>query len=307
MPIGQQRRRVNTARGAQRAGRGPRPVRRIIQLGAGREAVSAGKRPPRPAPSHWAATSPYETACGVQRTGCRPRPAPESYSSSARLIATAAIAPRDQQHFPLGSNVAVWLAAVFMRAGLPSTSRWPDRTAPRWKDQSPSGLAVREAPRDQHLAIGQQRRRVTIARRGQRAGGVSKSPWPDRTAPRWPDSCRCCSPRDQHLAVGQQRRRVRTPRGGQRAGRRPQCRWPDHTVPRGLVRNRRSDAPRDQHLPIGQQRRRVITACGVSAPVVVQVPRGRIVQFRAGSKYAAQNPTAPPATSTFPLGSNVAV
>ena len=63
-------------------------------------------------------------------------------------------------------------------------------------------------PSDQHLAVGQQRRRVLVARGAQRAGRSPRPVGRDRTAPRWPEhGCRAC-PRDQHLAIGQQRRRV---------------------------------------------------------------------------------------------------
>ena len=62
---------------------------------------------------------------------------------------------------------------------------------------------------------------------------------------------------------------------------------------------------RDEHLAVGQQRRRVRQRAVARLPVAVQVPAGRIVEFRAGESEVAA--VAPPATSTLPLGSNVAV
>ena len=60
----------------------------------------------------------------------------------------------------------------------------------------------------------------------------------------------------------------------------------------------------DQHLAVGQQRRRVQSRAVARLPVAVQVPL-------AGSYSSAllRKPpyTIPPATSTLPLGSNVAV
>ena len=63
-------------------------------------------------------------------------------------------------------------------------------------------------------------------------------------------------------------------------------------------------SPCHQHLAVGQQRRRVIIARGVEAARGPPGPAGRVVQFRAGKKPP---PSYPPATSTLPLGSNVAV
>ena len=63
---------------------------------------------------------------------------------------------------------------------------------------------------------------------------------------------------------------------------------------------------RDQHLAVGQQRRRVTIACGGEGAGAAPHPGSRIVQFRARESDAAV-PLNPPATSTLPLGSNVAV
>ena len=64
-------------------------------------------------------------------------------------------------------------------------------------------------------------------------------------------------------------------------------------------------SPCHQHLAVGQQRRRVNVACGVEAAGGSPGPARRVVQFRAGKKR--RWPLHPPATSTLPLGSNVAV
>ena len=112
------------------------------------------------------------------------------------------------------------------------------------------------------------------------------------------------SPCHQHLAVGQQRRRVSTACGSEASGGAP--------GPAGRVvqfRAGKSSAvdihsPRHQHFTIGQQRRRVNVACGGEAADDVPSPAGWVVQFRAGQKAAG---TDPPATSTLPLDSNVAM
>ena len=64
--------------------------------------------------------------------------------------------------------------------------------------------------------------------------------------------------------------------------------------------------PCDKHLAVGQQGRRVNLARGAEAAGRRPGPAGRIVQFRAGEK-ARYDAVLPPATSTLPLGSNVAV
>ena len=64
-------------------------------------------------------------------------------------------------------------------------------------------------------------------------------------------------------------------------------------------------SPCHQHLAVGQQRRRVKLACGVEAARGSPAPAGRVVQLRAGERWPLLPD--PPATSTLPLGSNVAV
>ena len=60
----------------------------------------------------------------------------------------------------------------------------------------------------------------------------------------------------------------------------------------------------DEHLAVGQQCRRVINACSGEAAGGCPGPGCRIVEFRAREIAAGR---LPPATSTLPLGSNVAV
>ena len=61
----------------------------------------------------------------------------------------------------------------------------------------------------------------------------------------------------------------------------------------------------DEHLAVGQQRRRVSIARGGEAAGGRPGPARRIVEFRAREKTPLL--LYPPATSTLPFGSNVAV
>ena len=71
-----------------------------------------------------------------------------------------------------------------------------------------------------------------------------------------------------------------------------------------LVKWPQIQSPCHQHLAVGQQRRRVKVACGAEAAGRRPASRRRIVQFRAGQSTVLLSP---PATSTLPLGSSVAV
>ena len=62
-------------------------------------------------------------------------------------------------------------------------------------------------------------------------------------------------------------------------------------------------SPCHQHLAVGQQRRRVSKRAVLRLPVAVQVP----LAGSYSSALAKTPPLLPPATSTLPLGSNVAV
>src|SRR5207253_2568234 len=87
----------------------------------------------------------------------------------------------------------------------------------------PGGVfGVDEAACDEHLAVGQQRRRVTIPPGGEAAGGapgaagrVVECRAPERKAVGAGTAC------DEHLAVGQQGRRVKNACGDETAGGRP--------------------------------------------------------------------------------------
>ena len=64
-------------------------------------------------------------------------------------------------------------------------------------------------------------------------------------------------------------------------------------------------SPCHQHLAVGQQRRRVTRACGAKAAGGTPRPVAGSYSFRAAQERAGG--IHPPATSTLPLGSNVAV
>ena len=63
----------------------------------------------------------------------------------------------------------------------------------------------------------------------------------------------------------------------------------------------------DQHHAVGQQGRRVLIASGVEAARGTPAPARRVVQFRARESITLPAVIAPPATSTMPFGSKVAV
>ena len=120
-------------------------------------------------------------------------------------------------------------------------------------------------PCNEHLPVGQQRRRVITAR------GVE-------TARRRPGpACRIVQfrapgrrrlrkggdpPRNQHHPVGQQRRRVLTASGVEtaRGDPGPACRMVQF---RARLNAAGAESPCNQHHPVGQQGRRVLIACGV--------------------------------------------
>ena len=158
---------------------------------------------------------------------------------------------------------------------------------------------------DEHLAVGQQRRRVSIACGGEAAGGrpgparrivefraresVKQLTLRLRRAPcRWAATSPCA------IACR-----------GEAAGRRP---GPARRIVEFRARESGAEAilaACDEHLAVGQQRRRVPSACGGEAAGRRPGPARRIVEFRARESGAVV--AIPPATSTLPLGSNVAV
>ena len=169
-------------------------------------------------------------------------------------------------------------------------SRWPGRTVPRWLRVTPVLSSCH-----QHLAVGQQRRRVIDQRAVVRLPVAVQSRWPGRTVPR---SARLAlySPCHQHLAVGQQRRRVRLACGVEAAGGSPR--------PAGRVvqfRAAKSDAA-GIYVPLPPAPCRWAAtspcddACGGEAAGGSPGPAGRVVQFRAGKnsrRYLLPLPPAP--------------
>jgi hypothetical protein len=126
----------------------------------------------------------------------------------------------------------------------------------------------------QHLAVGQQGRRVITACGVEGAGGVSPAPAGRvvqfRAAK--PAAAAIISPCHQHLAVGQQRRRVRTACGVEGASGSPHP--AGRVVQFRAVKIAAVISPCHQHLAVGQQRRRVITACGVEGAGGAKCERG---------------------------------
>ncbi len=126
-------------------------------------------------------------------------------------------------------------------------------------------------PRDEHLAVRQQRRRVIVPRG-------------DKAARGGPGACRRIiqlrvgesantvekSRRDEQFAVGQQRGRVTISRGSEAAGGSPGAR-------RRIIQLRAGEPatiihpPYDEHLAVGQQRGRVEIARLRGSPVQLQV------------------------------------
>ena len=170
----------------------------------------------------------------------------------------------------------------------------------------------RRIPRcSQHHAVGQQGRRVLTARGVEAARG---RPGPARRVVQFRArqsivviKSRC----SKHHAVGQQGRRVLAARGVEAARGRP-C--PVRRVVQFRASEREGMAgspcndlitPCNQHHAVGQQGRRVTMACGVEAARGRPGPARWVVQFRA--RKSAASGGNPPATSTIPLGSKVAV
>ena len=147
----------------------------------------------------------------------------------------------------------------------------PARRIVQFRARGRGEIAIK--PRShKHLAVGQQRRRVQIARGVEIAGG---SPAPARRIVQF----RACgnaagvnSPSDKHHAVWQQRRRViracdvETARGGPAPARRiVQFRARENVVVA-------IKPPCNKHHAVGQQRRRMLRACDVEAASDSPVP-----------------------------------
>ena len=250
LPIGQQRRRVkNRGRCSGNRSRSTSPLAGLYSSALEKKPLCR-RNPPQPAPAHWAATSPCEHG---------------------------------------GRCSANW---------PPSTSPSPDYTVPRWKDNAAVPSPPPPAPaRWAATSPCEKRGRCSVN------PSASMCPPPDYTVLRWKESRCHCTPRNQHLPVGQQRRRVVLAGGVQGTGHRPRRRRRIIQFRAGK-RRRCHRTPRDQHLPVGQQRRRVHLAGDVQRTGHRPCACRRIIQFCARKNAAVASPAA---TSTCPLGSNVAV
>ena len=300
LAIGQQRRRVIVACGAQAAGAAPAPV-------AGSYS-SALLKPchhysllPRPAPCHWAAASPCDRR--VRCPGCR------CCSTSQWPDHTAPRCSRRDHHssppatstLPGQQRRRVTVACGAQAAGRRPASRSPDHTAPRCSRSANHCIPPPPAPC--HWAAASPCVGACGAQAAGRRPRASRRIIQLRAAQG--GAIVALSASHQHLAIGQQRRRVSVACGAQAAGRRPR-------PARRIIQLRAAQggaivtvSARHQHLAIGQQRRRVILTCGAQVAGRRPRPVGRIIQLRAAQVRTIALP--PPATSTLPLGSSVAV
>ena len=181
---------------------------------------------------------------------------------------------------------------------MASRSRSPDRRVPRSRDSAGAANRLRRAPCRWAAASPCDH---SVRWRGCRWPSRSRSP--DRRVPRSRERCCHLTACDEHLAVGQQRRRVTIACGGEAAGGRP---GPARRIVEFRARESADccQSACDEHLAVGQQRRRVTIACGGEAAGGRPGPARRIVEFRARESRRCHEP---PATSTLPLGSSVAV
>ena len=153
------------------------------------------------------------------RAGRRPCPGGRIVQFRAGKIACRSKPPATST-MPIGQQCRrVNIACGVERAGRGPCS---GRGISGWHGQFRAGKIMPRdiAARDQHLSIGQQGRRVIIARGVQRAG---RRPCPGGRIVQFRAGKigAVIAPRDEHQPVGQQRRRVQIARGVQRAGRRP--------------------------------------------------------------------------------------
>ena len=180
---GQERRRVELAGRGERPGGGPPAGRGVVELGAGERMCRRCPGLRRPAPGPRAGASPCERR-GPWR-GPRWRPTGRcvgSYSSALASGWPALSWPPATSTWPEGRSVAVWtprpVASAPVVAHRPVVGSYSSALASGWP-------ALSCASGDQHLARGQERRRV--ARRGWWRGTRW---WPTgrswgRTARRW--------------------------------------------------------------------------------------------------------------------------
>ena len=98
--------------------------------------------------------------------------------------------------FRLAEKLAIKVAGLVMATGGPVTGGGGGSAQFRARERAAVVTAC-----DEHLAVGQQRRRVIKACGAEAAGGTSRSRWLDRTVPRSRERVRRSSC-DEHLAVG---------------------------------------------------------------------------------------------------------
>ncbi len=234
-------------------------------------------------------------SCGAEAAGGTPAGLIVQFRARENVV--VGVSSSYDQHLAIGQQRrCVSLACSPQGVWRSSRSRWPDRTIPRsreprrcrynrlrrapcrWAATSPcrawgvevasgtpgsrlAGLYSCALPRlaagalsscDQHLTVGQQRRRVNIACGAEAAGGT---PGPGgrrivqfRAREIAAGALSSC---DQHLAVGQQRCRVIIACGAEAAGGTSRSRWPDRTVPRSRDSLRRYNPPATSTLPLG--------------------------------------------------------
>ena len=158
------------------------------------------------------------------------------------------------------------------------------------------------SPRHQHLAIGQQRRRVIVTCGAKAAGGRPR-PVAGSYSSALLKSVAIGSPRHQHLAIGQQRRRVTVACGAKAAGRRPGAsrRIIQLRAAQGTTRHCFPPPPAPCHWAAASPCERHVRCQGCRSPSTSRSPD------HTAPRCSSQPPLYPPATSTLPLGSSVAV
>ena len=159
---------------------------------------------PRRAPCRWAATSPC--ADRVRWRGCRwrsrsrwpDRTVPRSREDAAVVVLPRRAPCRWAATSPCDTRVR-WRGCRWR-----SRSRSLDRTVPRSRER----CRWYQSSCDEHLAVGQQRRRVKLACGAEAAGGAPGAGGRIVQLRAREIADAVTSSRDEHLAVGQQRRRV---------------------------------------------------------------------------------------------------
>ena len=125
----------------------PCPRGWIIQFRAGKGISRRRSCRPRPAPSHWAATSP----CGTARPAFSAPvavhvPVAGSYSSALARSGCCPVSPPRPAPSHWAATSPCETSARCSARRSPSTSPWPDHTAPRWQDSRRCRSPPRPAP-----------------------------------------------------------------------------------------------------------------------------------------------------------------